>query len=73
MTRSHVLLNCPNPKLRRGRAKAWEEKNPGGVRLLLVNSRSELRHFRFPGSSGVGMFRADAPDEDGAHAAKIDE
>jgi hypothetical protein len=28
MTRSHVLLHCPNEKLRAARTEAWEEKNP---------------------------------------------
>jgi hypothetical protein len=41
MTRSHVLLHCLNAKLRAAREKAWEGKNPGGVRVLLANPRWE--------------------------------
>ena len=47
MTRSHVLLYCPNPKLRAARVEAWEGKNPGGVRVLLANPRWERQFVRF--------------------------
>jgi hypothetical protein len=35
----HVLLHCPNAKLRAAREEAWEGKTPGGVRVLLANPR----------------------------------
>jgi hypothetical protein len=54
MTRSHVLLHCPNAKLRAAREEAWEGKNPGGVRVLLANPRWERRLVKFLDLSGVG-------------------
>jgi hypothetical protein len=39
MTRSHVLLHCPSDKLRAAREEAWEDKDPGGVKVLLANPR----------------------------------
>jgi hypothetical protein len=65
MTRSHVLLHCPNAKLRAARAEAWEDKNPGGVRVLLANPRWERRLVKFLELSGVGRVMADGTDEDG--------
>jgi hypothetical protein len=38
MTRSHVLLHCPNAKLRAAREEALE-KTRGGVRVFLANPR----------------------------------
>jgi hypothetical protein len=73
MTRSHVLLHCPNERLRAARAEAWEGKNPGGVRVLLANPRWERRFVKFLELSGVGRVMADGTDEDGARAAKMDE
>jgi len=55
------------------RAEAWEGKNPGGVRVLLANPRSERRFVRFLGISEVGGTIADGTDEDGARAARMDE
>jgi hypothetical protein len=52
--RSHVLLHCPSAKLRTARAEAWEGKNPGGVRVLLANSRWERRFVKFLELSGKG-------------------
>jgi len=72
MTRSHVLLRCPNEKLVSARTKAWEGKNPGGVRVL-ANLRWERRLVRFLELSGVGRTMADGTDEDGARAARMDE
>jgi hypothetical protein len=46
MTRSHVLLHCPNDKLRTAREEAWEDKDSGGVRVLLANRRWEKRLLR---------------------------
>jgi ribonuclease HI len=54
MTRSHVLLHCPNAKLRAARTEAWEGKTPGGVRVLLANPRWERRLVKFLELSGVG-------------------
>jgi hypothetical protein len=31
MTRSHVLLHCPNAKIRAAREEAWEGKDPGAL------------------------------------------
>jgi len=73
MTRSHVLLHCPNEKLTLARAEAWEGKNPGGVRVLLANPRWERRFVRFLELSGVGRTMADGTDGDGARAARMDE
>jgi hypothetical protein len=73
MTRPHVLLHCPNDKLRLASAEAWEGKNPGGVRVLLANPRRERRLVKFLELSGVGRVMADGTDEDGAHAARMDE
>jgi hypothetical protein len=73
MTRSHVLLHCPNAKLRAARAEAWENKNPGGVRVLLANPRWGRRLVKFLELSGVGRVMANGTDEDGAHAARMDE
>jgi hypothetical protein len=41
MTRSHVLLHCPNERLRSARVEAWEGKDPGVVRVLLASPRWE--------------------------------
>jgi hypothetical protein len=70
---SHVLLHCPNAKLRAARAEAWEDKNPGGVWVLLVNPRWERRLVKFLELSGVGRVMADRTDENGAYAARMDE
>jgi len=73
MARSHVLLHCPNLKLRAARVEAWEGKNPGGVQVLLANPRWERRFVRFLEFSGVGRVVEDGTDEDNAHAARMDE
>jgi len=72
MTRSHALLHCPSERLRSARMEAWRGKNPGG-RVLLANPRWERRLVRFLELSGVGRTVADGTDEDGAHAARMDE
>jgi hypothetical protein len=54
MTRSHVLLHCPNEKLRAARMEAWEGKDPGGARVLLANPRWERRFVKFLELSGLG-------------------
>ena len=38
VTRSNILLHCPNPKLRAARLEVWEGNNPRGVRVLLAIS-----------------------------------
>ena len=68
MTRSHVLLHCPNPRLRHARLGAWERKDPGGVRVLLVNTRWKRRFVEFLELSGVGRVMVDGTDEDAAWA-----
>jgi hypothetical protein len=73
MTRSHVLLHCPNARLRAARIEAWEGKDPGGVRVLLANPRWERRLVKFLELSGAGRVMADGTDEDGAYAARMDE
>jgi hypothetical protein len=73
ITHSHVLLHCPNARLRAARTEAWEGKNPGDVRVLLANPRWERRFVMFLELSGLGRVVADGTDEDGAHAAKMDE
>jgi hypothetical protein len=70
MTRSHVLLHCPNAILRTARAEAWEGRNPGGVRVLLANPKWERRFVKFLELSGVGRVMADGTNED---AARMDE
>jgi hypothetical protein len=70
MTRSHVLPHCPSAKLRAARAKAWEGKDPGGVRVLLANPRWERWLVKFLELSGVGRVMADGTNED---AARMDE
>jgi hypothetical protein len=73
MTRPHVLLHCPNARLRTARTEAWEGKNPGGVRVLLANPRWERWLVKFLELSGVGRVTADGTDEDGAYAARMDD
>jgi hypothetical protein len=73
MSRSHVLLYYPNEKLVAARMEAWEGKDPGGVRVLLVNPRWEQRFLKFLEFSGVGRVTAEGTDQDGARAARMDE
>jgi hypothetical protein len=73
MTRSHVLLHCPNERARAARAGTWEGRDPGGVRLLLANPSWERRSIKFLEIPGVGRVMADGTDEDGARASRIDE
>jgi hypothetical protein len=70
MTRSHVLLHCPNAKIRVAREEAWEGKDPGSVRVLLANPRWERHLLRFRELSGVGKVVDDGAEE--AWAAKMD-
>jgi len=73
VSRSHVLLHCPNERLRAAKAEAWEGKEPGGVRVLLANPRWERRFLKFLELSRVGRVITDGTDEDGARAARMDE
>jgi len=72
MTRSHVLLHCANAKLRAAREGAWENKNPGSIRVLLSNPRWERQLLRFLELSGVGRVVEDGTDEDQARAERMD-
>jgi hypothetical protein len=69
MTRSHVLLHCPNAKIR---TKAWKGKDPGSVKVLLSNSRWEKRLLKFLELSGVGRVMDDGVDEGEARAGRLD-
>jgi hypothetical protein len=73
MTRSYILLHCPNERLRIARVEAWEGKDPGGVRVLLANPRWERWFVKFLELSGAGRTMADGTDEDGARATRMDE
>ena len=73
MTRSHVLLNCPNPKLTAARLDAWGIKKPSGVRALLSNPRWERRLLLFLDRSGVGRTVAGGKDPDVAWADRRDQ
>jgi len=73
MIRSHVLLHCPNARLQEVRREAWENKDPGGVRVLLSNPRWERRLLRFLEFSGVGRVMDDGVGEEEARAAPMDE
>jgi len=72
MIRSHVLLHCANPRLRAAREEAWENKNPGSIRVLLSNPRWERRLLRPLEMSGVGRVVGDGTDEDQARAERMD-
>jgi len=71
MTRSHVLLHCLNDGLRVAREKAWEGKDPGGVRVLLANPRWEKRLLRFLELSGAGKRRRRGRGP-GSEAGRVD-
>jgi hypothetical protein len=55
------------------RIQAWEGRNPGGVRVLLANPRSESRLLRFLELSRVGGFVVEGVDEDEADATRMAE
>jgi hypothetical protein len=73
MTRSHIVLHCPQTKLRAARVEAWEGKDPGGVRVLLANPGWERRLVTFLELSGVRRVMVDWMDEEGAYAERMDE
>jgi hypothetical protein len=66
MTRSHVLLHCPNAMIRVAREEAWEGKDPGSVRVLVSNPRWERNLLRFLELLGVGRVMDDGIDEEEA-------
>jgi hypothetical protein len=47
MTRSHVLLDCSNVKVRTAREEAWTGMDPESVRVLLSSQRWERRLLGF--------------------------
>jgi hypothetical protein len=55
------------------RTEAWEDRYPGGVRVLLANPRWEKRLLRFLELSGVGRAIADGTDKDEAWAQRMDD
>jgi hypothetical protein len=71
MTRSHVLLHCPNAKLKATRKEAWDGKDLGGVRVLLANPRWEKRLLQFLELTGVGRV-VDSVDEEETRVTKMD-
>jgi hypothetical protein len=73
MTRSRVLLHCPYERLGTPRTEAWEGRGPGGVHVLLANSRWEKWLLRFLELSGVGRIVADGTDDEEAWARKMDD
>jgi len=72
MSRSHVLLHCPGPRVAAARVEAWEGRDPGGVRVLLSNPRWERRLVKFFELSGVGRVMANGVDENEARAERMD-
>jgi hypothetical protein len=60
MTRSHVVLHCPNERLRVARSGGVGRRRiPGVSRVLLANPRWERRFVKFLELSGVGRVMAD--------------
>jgi len=55
------------------REEAWENKNPGSIRVLLSNPRWERRLLRFLELSGVGRVVEDGTDEDQVRAERMDQ
>jgi hypothetical protein len=72
MTRSHVLLHCPNARLVAARVETWEGKDPGGVRVLLSIPHWERRLLKFLELSGVGRMIEDGGDVEEARASRMD-
>ena len=68
VTRAPTL---PESQASGGEAGSVEEKNPGGVRVLLANPRWERRFVRFLELSGMGKTMAEGTDEESAHAARV--
>jgi hypothetical protein len=72
MTRSHVLLHCPNVKIRTAHEKARERKVPGSVTVLLSSPKWERRLLTFLELSGVGRVMEDGVDEEETWAGRLD-
>jgi len=62
MTRSHVLLHCPNDKLRVARVEAWEGRSPGAFGCCWPIPRWEQWFIKFLELSGVGRVIAGGID-----------
>jgi hypothetical protein len=71
--RSHVLLRCPNAKIRTAGAEAGEGKRPGGFRAMPANRRCERWCAKTLELSWLGIAIGVRTDKDCAHASKIDE
>jgi hypothetical protein len=71
MTRSHVLPHCPNARVRAARVEAWDDKEPGSIRVLLSNPQWEKRLLRFLELSGVGRVMEDGVDEEEVRAGRL--
>jgi len=54
------------------RREAWEDRDPGGIRVLLSNPRWEKRLLRFLELSGIERVVADGTDEGDARARRMD-
>jgi hypothetical protein len=52
MSRSHVLLHCPNKDLVAARVEAQDGKDLGGIHILLANPRWEKCLLKFLELSG---------------------
>jgi hypothetical protein len=69
MTRSHVLLHCPNAKIRTAREKAWEGEHPGSPVEPTVGKKAP----QIPRTLGVGRVMEDGVDEEEeARAGRLD-
>jgi hypothetical protein len=72
MTRSHVLLHCPNERLVDARQQAWGNVTPSGIKALLANPWWESRLLHFLDLSGVGRRVEDGSCEDENWGVKMD-
>jgi len=72
MTRSHALLHCTNTRLHAACEEAWEDRDLGGIRVLLNNPRWEKRLLRFLEMSGMGRVVEDGSDKDQVRAKRMD-
>jgi len=72
MTRSHVLLHCPEEKVKATRDEAWEGKTSGSIRVVLSNPRWEKRLLGFLELLGVRRVMNDGTDKDETRAARLD-
>jgi len=63
----------PESRLAAARREAWEDKDPGSIRVLLSNPRWERWLLHFLELSGAGRVMDDGRDEEEARAALMDE